>query len=97
MKSKKICIILGHPDSESHGAELAHAYEQGARAAGHETKLIFIGLLKFDPILHKGYREIQALEPDLVMVQESIKWADHVVILYPNWFITMPALLKGLF
>src|SRR3989344_1807389 len=64
---------------------------------GHSNLAGFTGELHFDPILHKGYSEIQALEPDLVTVQENIRWADHVVILYPNWWISMPAILKGLF
>ena len=95
--SKRILVILGHSSSKSLCAALAQAYVEGASSAGHEVRTLHLGELDFDPILHNGYKEIQSLEPDLVESQEAILWAQHIVIVYPNWWGAMPALLKGFF
>jgi len=97
MPKKKIYILLGHPDHEGMCRSIADTYEAAARAAGYSVERQNIGDMQFDPILHRGYRAMQELEPDLLKFQELIKWADHVVIIHPVWWVGMPAILKGLF
>ncbi|MBD3612673.1 MAG: NAD(P)H-dependent oxidoreductase [Hydrogenovibrio crunogenus] len=94
---KKILVILGHPDTESFCGALAKAYLEGAEASAADVRLLNLADLNFDPILWKGYHEIQELEPDLIKAQELIRWSNHMVFIYPNWWGTMPALMKGFF
>jgi len=93
--SKKILVILGHPSKESLCASIAKAYSKGATSSGAKVKEIYISDLKFDLILHKGYRKRQHLEKDLQKSQELIKWAEHIVLIYPTWWGSTPAILKG--
>jgi NAD(P)H dehydrogenase (quinone) len=95
--AKKILVLLGNPDTESMCCNFADRYADGARKNGNEVRRVNIGDMHFDPILHKGYKVIQELEPDLKKLQEDIRWCDHFVIIYPSWWSTMPAMLKGLF
>lgn len=92
---KKILIVNGHPDRESFCFEIAESYKKGADWAGVDCKLVHLIDLDFNPILTFGYRIISELEPDLVKMQQEILAADHLVLVYPNWWSTFPALLKG--
>ena len=93
--SKRILVILGHPNTDSFCAAIADSYSEGAQAAGHEVRRIAVGDLAFDPVLRLGYAGSQPLEPDLAAAQAAIAWAQHLVFVYPVWWGAMPALLKG--
>ncbi len=96
MTTKKIFILVGHPNPDSLSGGIADAYEQGAKERGHEVRRLNLGSLVFDPILHKGYKEMQKLEPDLVLIQENVKWSEHIVFIFPTWWGDVPALFKGM-
>lgn len=92
---KKILIILGHPVKDTFSDQLRESYKKGATSSGAEIREIVLRKLKFDLNFSEGYRGNQELEPDLVKAQEDITWADHIVVIYPNWWSTFPALMKG--
>lgn len=90
-----IYLLLAHPDKQSFNSRLADAYEQQALSKGHEVRRQNLGDLHFQPVLHKGYKEIQAWEPDLEQAWQNISWCQEWVIIYPVWWGSVPALLKG--
>lgn len=94
---KKILIVNGHPNKESLNFALAEAYKKGAAESGAEIKEINIADLQFNPNLQYGYKKRTELEPDLLESWEKIKWAEHLVFVFPIWWGGMPAMLKGFF
>ena len=92
---KKVLIIQGTPDSSSFCDALAAAYKKGAFDANAEVKEINIREIEFNPNLPFGYKNKTELEQGLIESQELIQWANHLVFVYPTWWGTMPALLKG--
>lgn len=94
---KNILLILGHPSENSFCNVLLSAYQKGAESSGATCKTLFISRLNFDVNLADGYKtnEVMELESDLTAAQQLLKWADHVVMAYPNWWGFMPAITKG--
>ncbi len=96
---KHVLIIQGHPDAtKQHFCHaIASAYKNGARNRNCSVKTINVARLDF-PILHTQEEfETGTLIDDIKNAQNDIHWADHIVIIYPLWLGTMPALLKGFF
>ncbi|WP_281991679.1 NAD(P)H-dependent oxidoreductase [Aquimarina aggregata] len=93
--NKRIALIIGHPDKESYNYALAEAYKKGAKTSEFEIQEIVIQDLEFNPNLQYGYRKRTELEPDLLKGQEILKWANHLVWIYPVWWGSVPAIMKG--
>src|SRR5205085_4067832 len=90
-----VLVINGHPRNDSLSTALMKAYIAGAQEAGATIETLIISRLHFDPnVLHPSPHQ-QYMEPDIRKAQELILWAQHLIFIYPTWWGTMPALLKG--
>lgn len=94
-----IAIIQGHPDNtKPHLCHaLADAYAEGAQAGGHTVARIEVAELEF-PLLRSQddwQAGKEATPPGLQKAQDACTSADHIVLIYPLWLGTLPALLKG--
>lgn len=97
MDTRKILILQGHPDG---GAPhlchaLADAYAHGAAAAGHEVRRVEIAGLALPLLATQAAFETDSPPPGAASAQADIAWADHIVLIFPLWLGTMPALVKG--
>lgn len=99
VRTLRIALIQGHPDAaERHyGHALAAAYAQAATAAGHEVRCIDVAGMDFPLLRSKAEWEQGTVSSDVRQAQETVAWAQHLVIFHPLWLGSMPALLKGFF
>ena len=91
---KKVLVINANPKSTSLCKSLAERYISVAKEH-HTVEQINIGDLNFEISLDAGYDRVTALEPDLLEFQQKIQWSEHVVIISPVWWGTIPAKFKG--
>jgi putative NADPH-quinone reductase len=93
---KHVLIIDGHPDARADHA-LSTAYRDGAVAGGHVVRSIIVSELPFNLLRTREDFESGSPAESIRGCQAALSWADHVVILFPLWLGSMPALLKGFF
>ena len=93
----RVAIIQGHPDPA--GGHLCHAlagaYADGAAGAGHRVDRIEVAQIAFPILRTQAEFESGALPESLAPARDAIVAAQHLVILFPLWLGTMPALLKA--
>lgn len=98
----RILVIIGTPLPDTLTHSLAAAYTAAARAGGAEVRVID---LASDPIPdHPRHRdELRAprtdadrpLAPEVARYLDDVRWADHLVMIHPQWWGTVPAALKS--
>ena len=93
----RIVVINGHPDpAPGHlCAALSEAYAGAARGAGHEVQRVDVGALNFPFVRSMDDYRISPTPSDLEPAQAAIRAADHLVLVFPIWFGSMPAYFKG--
>ncbi|HYD75759.1 NAD(P)H-dependent oxidoreductase [Ramlibacter sp.] len=94
---RKILILQGHPDASAPHLchALADSYAAGAREAGHEVRTLDIARLDVPLLRSQHDWEHGQVPPSLAPAQQDIRWAEHLVLVFPLWLGDMPALVKA--
>jgi len=92
-----VLIIIGHPGKNSFNHALADAFIKGAQKNNTTTiKTLEISEMNLD-LAMTGFDKDKPEIDSIREAQEMIKWADHIIFIYPIWWATMPAMLKAFF
>lgn len=97
-QSGQHAVILCHPDPKSFNHAVAHSYCNAVRKAGQHVVVRDLYALEFDPVLKAAERPTLAhpvQSQDVKAELASIAGSDVFVLIYPIWFGSPPALLKG--
>jgi len=93
----KIAIIQGHPDSSRRHLchALADAYADAAGKAGHRVTRVEIASIEFSLLRTQEEFNSGAPPASLKPTVDAIIAADHLVLIFPLWLGTAPALVKA--
>lgn len=94
---KQILVINGNPDPapERLSSALATAYQEGAEGKDCKVRRLDVGGLDI-PVLRKAADFLtQATDRATTEAQEAFLAANHIVLIYPIWLGSPPALLKA--
>jgi NAD(P)H dehydrogenase (quinone) len=94
----KHAIIVGHPDPDSFTMAMAKAYTDALPVPVHTHVLRDLYRLDFDPRVRLSEiadRERWTPAPDVIAEREMLRDADVFAFIYPLWFNSPPAIIKG--
>jgi putative NADPH-quinone reductase len=96
--NRRVLIIDGHPDPapQRYVHALAAAYAKEAMSVGHEVRTVIVANLTFPALRTKSEYESIATCETVARIQDDLAWCDHLVVVFPLWLGSMPALFKGL-
>lgn len=92
-------IVVGHHDTQSLTHALARQIADGLANTGHSSEIADLVSEGFDPRFgladHAVHRRQAAPPTDVLREQARIERADALVLIYPIYWWSLPALLKG--
>ncbi|MCU1727678.1 NAD(P)H oxidoreductase [Pseudomonas sp. 7P_10.2_Bac1] len=96
----KTHIIWAHPRTDSLTARVVSGLKAEAQNNHMSVSELDLYRADFDPALHEADEPdwkdpAKTFSPHVMHLAESLPGVDHLVIVFPVWWYSMPAMLKG--
>ncbi|MGO8972615.1 MAG: NAD(P)H-dependent oxidoreductase [Steroidobacteraceae bacterium] len=95
----KHLVVVAHPAAHSFTLALARTYAAELERLGHSQRTYDLYRMEFNPVLTA--QELlpvtvdHSASPDVLIAQDDIRAADALTVIYPLWWMSMPAMMKG--
>lgn len=97
-RQRRALVVYCHPDPESFIAAARDHAVAGLETAGHQVRVTDLYGSGFEPVMSADERQHHAdpgVATELRQYADDLAWADMLVFVYPTWWGTQPAMLKG--
>jgi len=93
-----VLIIYAHPNQKSFNYSIFEEVKRGLEDGKHCFTTIDLYQDNFNPTLvfnENIKKSVLVNNPETKHYRELIQYADHLIFIYPVWWYSMPAILKG--
>jgi NAD(P)H dehydrogenase (quinone) len=95
----KHLVVVAHPAEDSFTMGLTRAYAAELEKIGHSQRTHDLYRMRFDPILAASElappSTDHSISRDVAEAQDDLRSADALTVVYPLWWMSMPAMMKG--
>ena len=91
-------IVYAHPFEDSFNHAILESTVSALESKGHTVVVRDLYAIGFNPVLSPiDFKELRSgnIPNDIATEQEFIKNADTITLIYPLWWTSLPAILKG--
>jgi|APSaa5957512622_1039677.scaffolds.fasta_scaffold80475_2 NAD(P)H dehydrogenase (quinone) len=89
----KVLVVYSHPGYEGHNSAILQAVEKKLDSMEGEYEVLDLYKMEFDPVLRES--EFGSPSKGILEIQGKIKNSDLIMFIYPVWWGSMPAMMKG--
>lgn len=94
----KILIVYCHPIKESFNHAVLESVETALSGLGHDCRVADLYAEKFDPVMVEAdFAQFlgKPMPTEIQQEQARFEWAEGIVFIFPVWWWSIPAMLKG--
>lgn len=103
----KTLIVFNHPYGGSYCNAVLASVEKGLKDSAQPYRVINLDRDDFDPVMRAkdliafagagriGEEALETVDEQVMEYKEHLEWAEHLVMIFPIWWMTAPAMTKG--